>query len=305
MFWVFSFHCHIYPYADEESARLETLRDLLVQIQDMQKVLSQTESYQSQVLNRAASSLHHWRVSVRKMKHIYLILNLCSVRERCLIGEVWCPVNDLPVLQGALARASEDSGGGGESFCHRIPCSVSPPTLIRTNKFTAGFQEIVDSYGVASYQEVNPALYTIITFPFLFAVMFGDVGHGILMFLFALWLVLGEDDPKLKRSENEIFSMCFGGRYLILLMGAFSVYTGFVYNECFSRATSIFPSGWNVTSMAYDNNDLHKAFKAKSPVDPLNPNMTGVFIGVYPFGIDPVSFLYKSIASLFDLLWGV
>ncbi|KAM8924565.1 V-type proton ATPase 116 kDa subunit a 3 [Pelodytes ibericus] len=281
------FHCHIYPYADEEAARLDTLRDLLVQIQDMQKVLSQTEGYLAQVLSRAASNMHVWKVSVRKMKHIYLILNLCSVRERCLIGEVWCPVKNLSALQRALAGASESSGGGGESFCHRIPCAISPPTLIRTNKFTAGFQGIVDAYGVASYQEVNPALYTIITFPFLFAVMFGDVGHGLLMFLFALWLIAGENDPKLKRSENEIFAMCFGGRYLILLMGAFSIYTGFVYNECFSCATTIFPSGWSVAAMAKAKGWTATSFTT-SPPDPLDPNITGVFIGAYPFGIDPI-----------------
>ncbi|XP_040291684.1 V-type proton ATPase 116 kDa subunit a3-like isoform X1 [Bufo bufo] len=281
------FHCHIYPYAEDETARLETLKDLLVRIQDMQKVLSQTEGFLTQVLNRAALALHPWRVCVRKMKHIYQILNLCSVRERCLIGEVWCPVSDLPMLQGALAQASVHSGGGGESFCQRIPCSVSPPTLIRTNKFTSGFQGIVDAYGVASYQEVNPALYTIITFPFLFAVMFGDVGHGLLMSLFALWLVLGEDNPKLKNSENEIFSMCFGGRYLVLLMGLLSVYTGFVYNECFSRATVIFPSGWSVAAMAKEKN-WTRAFLSTSTPAPLDPNITNVFTAVYPFGIDPI-----------------
>ncbi|XP_063814447.1 V-type proton ATPase 116 kDa subunit a 3 [Pseudophryne corroboree] len=282
------FHCHLYPYAEDESARLDTLRDLLVRIQDMQKVLSQTEGFLAQVLNRAAAALHPWRVSVRKMKHIYQILNLCSVRERCLIGEVWCPVADLPILQGALARASVNSGGGGESFCQQIPCSVSPPTLIRNNKFTSGFQGIVDSYGVASYQEVNPALFTIITFPFLFAVMFGDVGHGLLMFLFALWLVLGEENPKLKNAENEIFSMCFGGRYLILLMGLFSIYTGFVYNECFSRATTIFPSGWSVAAMAKDKDWTFESLPKSILYPPLDPNITNVFTGAYPFGIDPI-----------------
>lgn len=48
------------------------------------------------------------------------------------------------------------------------------------------------------------ALFTIITFPFLFAVMFGDCGHGFLMFLFALCMVLFEKHPKLQRSQAEV-----------------------------------------------------------------------------------------------------
>lgn len=48
------------------------------------------------------------------------------------------------------------------------------------------------------------APYTIITFPFLFAVMFGDVGHGLLMFLFALAMVLAENRPAVKTAQNEV-----------------------------------------------------------------------------------------------------
>lgn len=131
------------------------------------------------------------------------------------------------------------------------------------------------------------ASYTIVTFPFLFAVMFGDVGHGLLMVLFALAMVLAENRPAVKAAQNEIWQTFFGGRYLLLLMGLFSVYTGFIYNECFSRATTIFPSGWSVAAMA-EQSGWSDAFLAQHPVLTLDPNVTGVFLGPYPFGIDPV-----------------
>ncbi|NXU45257.1 VPP3 ATPase, partial [Drymodes brunneopygia] len=283
------FHCQVYPYPESEASRTETITGLHSQIQDLSVVLEETEQYLAQVLDKVALALPTWRVQVQKMKAIYLVLNQCSfdVTEKCLIAEVWCPVRDLTQVQDALRQGSYQSGSSVECFVQRVPTSESPPTLIRTNKFTAGFQSIVDAYGVASYQEVNPAPYAIITFPFIFAIMFGDVGHGLLMFLFALWMVLYEDSPRLRQGTNEIWLMFFEGRYLILLMGAFSVYTGFIYNECFSKATAIFPSAWSVATMA-NHSSWSSAYLATHPSLTLDPNVTGVFRGPYPFGIDPI-----------------
>ncbi len=77
------------------------------------------------------------------------------------------------------------------------------------------------------------------TFPFLFAVMFGDFGHGFLMLLFALLLLLNEKSLG-KQKLDDITSMLFGGRYCILLMALMSIYTGAIYNEFFSMPMTIF-----------------------------------------------------------------
>ncbi|XP_021120145.1 V-type proton ATPase 116 kDa subunit a isoform X2 [Heterocephalus glaber] len=281
------FHCHVFPYLEQEEARRGVLQQLQQQSQELQEVLGETERFLSQVLGRVQQLLPAGQVQIRKMKAVYLALNQCSVSSthKCLIAEAWCAALDLPTVQQVLRDSSSEAGVS--AVAHRIPCQDMPPTLIRTNRFTVSFQGIVDAYGVGRYQEVNPAPYTIITFPFLFAVMFGDVGHGLLMFLFALAMVLAENQPAMKAAQNEIWQTFFGGRYLLLLMGLFSVYTGFIYNECFSRATTIFPSGWSVATMA-NQSGWSDAYLAQHPLLTLDPNISGVFLGPYPFGIDPI-----------------
>uniref|UniRef100_A0A7N8YB75 V-type proton ATPase subunit a n=1 Tax=Mastacembelus armatus TaxID=205130 RepID=A0A7N8YB75_9TELE len=276
------YHCHLYPYPSSNEERNDVVEGLRTRIQDLHTVLHRTEDYLKQVLIKASESVYTWFIQVKKMKAIYYILNQCSfdVTNKCLIAEVWCPVSDIPTLRRALEEGSRKSGATVPSFVNRIPTSDTPPTLIRTNKFTSGFQNIVDAYGVGSYREVNPAPFTIITFPFLFAVMFGDLGHGIIMALFAFWMVLYENNRKLKNTRNEIWNTFFEGRYMILMMGLFSIYTGLIYNDCFSKSLNIFGSGWNVTAITTDI--LDNRFLT------LDPNIMGVFNGPYPLGIDPI-----------------
>lgn len=277
------YHCHVYPYPNSSEERQEIIFGLNTRIQDLQAVISKTEEYLKQVLYKASESIFKWVIQVKKMKAVYHVLNLCSfdVTNKCLIAEVWCPVADLQTLRHALEEGSRKSGASIPSFINRIPTNDTPPTLIRTNKFTSGFQNIVDAYGVGTYGEVNPAPYTIITFPFLFAVMFGDFGHGLLMALFAFFLVRHENSPKFQRTQDEIMRTFFEGRYIILLMGLFSVYTGLIYNDCFSKSVNIFGYSWNPAIYNVTRKDSNKYLI-------LDPNVPGVFLGVYPFGIDPI-----------------
>ncbi|XP_030677483.1 V-type proton ATPase 116 kDa subunit a isoform X2 [Nomascus leucogenys] len=292
------YHCHVYPYPNTAEERREIQEGLNTRIQDLYTVLHKTEDYLRQVLCKAAESVYSRVIQVKKMKAIYHMLNMCSfdVTNKCLIAEVWCPEVDLQDLRRALEEGSRESGATIPSFMNIIPTKETPPTRIRTNKFTEGFQNIVDAYGVGSYREVNPALFTIITFPFLFAVMFGDFGHGFVMFLFALLLVLNENHPRLNQSQ-EIMRMFFNGRYILLLMGLFSVYTGLIYNDCFSKSVNLFGSRWNVSAMYSSSHPPaeHKkmvlwndSVVRHNSILQLDPSIPGVFRGPYPLGIDPI-----------------
>ena len=61
--------------------------------------------------------------------------------------------------------------------------SLSPPTHYLTNDVTCMFQEMVNTYGVPTYGEANPAMFAVVSFPFLFGVMYGDIGHGFILLL--------------------------------------------------------------------------------------------------------------------------
>ncbi|XP_065280211.1 V-type proton ATPase 116 kDa subunit a 1 isoform X3 [Dermacentor albipictus] len=271
------FRATLYPCPETPGDRREMSIGVMTRIEDLNTVLGQTQDHRHRVLMAAAKNIKNWFVKVRKIKAIYHALNLFNldVTQKCLIAECWCAVSDLEKIQMALHRGTDRGGNTVPSILNRMETKETPPTYSRTNRFTVGFQNIVDAYAVPSYREVNPAPFTIITFPFLFAVMFGDAGHGTLMFLFALWMVLKEKALQAEKSDNEIWNTFFGGRYIILLMGIFSVYTGLIYNDTFSKSFNIFGSSWFVAKKS-DYNEQEQL----DPVD----NFMG---SPYPFGVDP------------------
>ncbi|QQP48670.1 V-type proton ATPase subunit a [Caligus rogercresseyi] len=161
----------------------------------------------------------------------------------------------------------------------------APPTFFRTNKFTQGFQEMINSYGIATYQEANPAFWTVTTFPFLFAVMFGDAGHATIGLCVGLWIA--ED----RQRNVKIF---FAGRYIITLMAMFSIYTGLIYNDFFSKSVNVFGSSWKPTSKEEDLLSLES--------DMINPAKGATREAPTPsawtrFGKSPKTKSYSSTAS--------
>merc|ERR1711935_387378 len=94
--------------------------------------------------------------------------------------------------------------------------------------------------------------------------------------LYLLWNEKKNDDAKL----GEMMGGMHSGRYMIVMMGFFAVYAGFVYNDCFSLGLNLFRSRWEF----YGQEDL----SVEEGEEAYQLAEYGSDESVYPFGLDPM-----------------
>lgn len=124
-----------------------------------------------------------------KEKALYKNLNNLKLESQTYIGFFWAPTEK---EQDILSKVAVE-GTQVEPYDNH---NITKPTYNKTTEVTAIFQLVTDTYGVPSYQEANPTIMNTVTFPLMFGLMFGDLGHGSILFFTALVLVFGHDSFK-------------------------------------------------------------------------------------------------------------
>ena len=211
----------------------EKINEINMKINDTRSVLSTTNDEVRNYLvkinkmqDTETSVIQLYKWFVIKEKALYENLNKLKMGDRLLVGLFWCPTSQTRYVGDEIQRIKENRNISGPQMWKRENHGIVPPSFFRTNEFTEPFQQIVDTYGVPSYKEVNPAMFAIITFPFLFGVMFGDIAHGFVLFNFGAFMCMYND--KLKDSPLGALT---SARYLITMMGFFSFFNGICYND--------------------------------------------------------------------------
>jgi V-type H+-transporting ATPase subunit a len=127
-----------------------------------------------------------------------------------LRAEGWVVGAALNDVRHTVRNALKGLDGSVPSLLERVPEPwPQPPTYFVTNKFTQAFQDFVDTYGVPRYREINPATFTAATFPFLFGMMYGDVGHGTVLLIAGLYLVRTTRPPRAFRAGSYRLTLSF------------------------------------------------------------------------------------------------
>ena len=213
-----------------------------------------------------------YKLYFEQQRLIYTNLGKCILRENFIDGRVWIPKNKLIDVQTTLNNLFKDQENRLNASLTDIENepNFNPPTLILVNEFTLIPQLIVDTFGIPRYKEINPGYFTIITFPFLFGVMFGDIGHSLFLFCFSIYLLI--NNKTLSKSTNSMIQTLAQARYFLLLMSIFSFYCGLLYND-FLSVPLYFNSCYHKSEIKEDKEEklLTKDKECK-----------------YKFGLDPV-----------------
>ena len=303
-----SFGCHQYslPASRGGSARKQTENN-----EDMREskiVLQSVRDKQVALSQEMRERLEGWLWVGKREKATYEVLNMCrrdGIGGSFLQAKGWIP-DDMIASAHALIEKTH--------LKHNIPSSITllerasgswpdPPTYFRTNKYTYAYQEFVNTYGMPRYREVNPALFTAATFPFLFGVMYGDIGHGSCVTLGGLFLVLTANKALQDRGLDDMTRSIYAARYMLLAMGICAVYCGLIYNDFFSLTFDFFGSAYSFRNEQSDSRRLTTRILSDNSTSPASGSTTsdpedgdvatltagyGNAGAVYPFGVDPM-----------------
>ncbi len=101
--------------------------------------------------------------------------------EHFVVVAGWVPVSRIKKLSDVFDRYA---WGTDEEV------EIVPPTYMNPPSPFKPFASVVSTYGLPEYNSFDPTLIVSITFPLLFGMMFGDVGHGLVLSIGGLFLWL-------------------------------------------------------------------------------------------------------------------
>lgn len=133
--------------------------------------------------------------------------------------------NDRAVLTGFISV--QDLDGFKSIFDERFivqdfpaesESGLMPPTKLNNRWFSKPFKLFVDMYGLPQYGSFDPTTFFAITYSFMFGMMFGDVGQGLVLLGLGIYMA--------KKSD-------LGG--IMIRLSISSIIFGFIYGSFFRK----------------------------------------------------------------------
>ena len=196
---VFDAAIHGVPTSLHDSVHLKRrIDELSVEIVGKKELLKEwARNREALMQEKIAPRLRLWQWHARREKCIYSNLMKFHPTTFGLMANAWVvpgPSSENLVLLQKIPNMNVTLDNASMRKL-QLPTHFE----VQGSPIKESFQNIVNTYGIPRYKEINPAVFTMLTFPYLYGVVYGDVGHGLLLFCVGLYLVM---NPLVKRSKE-------------------------------------------------------------------------------------------------------
>jgi len=211
-------------------AEMPVLEDTPGNLKEMPKAIESAEKKLKELSSKNEEFRRSLMVSLPRLIYLKGLLSdansLITIREgatfekRWMVLEGYVPSRN---LQSLISDLQARVNGRIVFFSKEEHSSPQVPVMFRYPKFFKLFESITNLYGVPSYTELNPTPILAITFPFFFGLMFGDLGHGLML------AALGFIFYKYTKSLSKI------GTFLMICGIAGAIVGAALYGEAFGK----------------------------------------------------------------------
>lgn len=164
----------------------QALAELEHRLRDLQGQLSTLNQERSQLADA-------WRVRLltawnwaRAGTVLAEAIQRSTLQGRIYLVSGWAPTSALDSLIATVQDVTEK-----RAIIEVVEAEATrteAPSLLRNPRILRGFESIISIYGLPAYDELDPTALVAVSFVFMYGMMFGDVGHGLILALAGLWL---------------------------------------------------------------------------------------------------------------------
>jgi V/A-type H+-transporting ATPase subunit I len=166
----------------------EGLKDLKERLKVLEAERREIEGKLKEAVKEQGSELHAYREILQNEAVFEETKGVGGKAGRLRVFEAWALRKKLPEVKEAISRASKGLYLFEEAKLEPYE-EAEAPTFISPPRYLSSYQSLVNAFGTPTSYEVNPAPLMLVTFPIIFGLMFGDVGHGLLLLIGALYLM--------------------------------------------------------------------------------------------------------------------
>lgn len=213
--------------AQYEGSPEEASQKLLKEMYDIQKKIEEIDKEAAEMFKKKAPQLMWAKQRLEELAHNFDVRKMAArvedKKEDYYILCGWMAEDDVKKF---MAEAEQDDKVFVVVEDDHDSYFGEPPTKLENPKLFKPFEMFVGMYGLPAHNEMDPTLFVGLTYSFIFGVMFGDVGQGLLL------VIVGALVYHFKKSP-------LAG--IITTAGVFSTIFGFMFGSVFGFEDVIQP----------------------------------------------------------------